>query len=99
MLRKTASMVMMALAVMPSAFSFQKTVPAEAKPQKTPPVLTDEEKEMLKHREMLENLELLQNFEKIKYFNFLSVKKTDTNKAKQAEKAPAKDNEQKKIDP
>ena len=99
MLRKTAWLLMMTLAGMCSALSFQKPAPAESKPAKTPPALTDEEKEMLKHREMLENLELLQNYEKIKYFNFLTLKKPDGNKAKPADKAPVKDNEPKKINP
>jgi hypothetical protein len=98
MLRKIAGLIILTLAAVTSAFSFQKTAPAEPKPPKNPPALTDEEKEMLKHRELLENLELLQNFEKIKYFNFLTVKKPDA-KVKQADKAPVKDNEKKKIDP
>jgi hypothetical protein len=50
-------------------------LPAFQKPKpETPskPVLTTEEKEILKHREMLENLDLLQNFEKFRFFDLFA---------------------------
>jgi hypothetical protein len=99
MLRKTARIIIVILATIPAAFPFQKAAPAAGKSTKSQPALTDEEKELLKHRELLENLELLQNFEKIKYLNFLAAKKPDVSKVKQADKAPVKDDEQKKINP
>jgi len=77
----------MAIAVI----SADKTKPGIKTPGKPAP-LTDEEKEILKHREILENLELLQNFEKIQYLNFLSDKKVDQSKEQiPAKQAVAKD--------
>jgi hypothetical protein len=71
-------------------FSFDGQKPG-AKPRKKPAPLTDEEKQILKHREILENLELLQNFEKIQYLDFLADKKTSQNKEQPPVKPAGKD--------
>ena len=76
----------------------QKGAPPSA-PQRAAHVLTDDEKEILKHRELLENLELLQNFEKIKYLDFLAARKADKNKEKKAPKPVAKADERKDVNP
>ncbi len=70
------------------AFAGQK--PA-AKARTKPAPLTDEEKQILKHREILENLELLQNFEKIQFFEFLADRKTSQNKEQPPAKPAGKD--------
>ncbi len=76
----------------------QKGAPPSAS-QHAGHVLTDDEKEILKHRELLENLELLQNFEKIKYLDFLAARKADKDKEKKAPKPVAKADEPKNVNP
>ena len=65
--------------------AFQKSSPDSAKK----PVLTEEEREILKHREMLENLDLLQNFEKFRFFDYFAGG-PEPDKSKDSEKKETK---------
>jgi hypothetical protein len=62
--------------------------------QTAKPVLTEEEKDILKNREILEHLDLLQDFEKFRYFDYFAANE----KAAQAQepKKPATKKEAKK---
>ena len=57
--------------------------------------LTDEEREILKHRDLLENLELLRNFEEVRYLDFLATPRPKA-KDKQAGRRPGNEDENKK---
>jgi hypothetical protein len=68
------------LAPTPEGLTSQKEkAPA---PATAAPVISAEDKEILKYRDLLENLELLQNLEKIKYLDFFTEKKERRSGAK-----------------
>lgn len=89
MFRRLLFPVIIALLGIP-LFSFDGQKPG-AKPPTKPAPLTDEEKQILKHREILENLELLQNFEKIQFMDFLGDKKASQSKEQPPAKPAVKD--------
>lgn len=89
MLKRCVLSAILAVLVMPLLpFDGQKP---SAKARTKPAPLTDEEKEILKHREILENLELLQNFEKIQFLDFLADRKTSQSKDQPPVKPADKD--------
>ena len=75
------------------AYEEKRPAPAGA------PVLSAEDKEILKFRDLLENFELLQNLEKIKYLDFFAEKKPGKGKEKTGVPPPGKDNAQKQSTP
>lgn len=86
------------MAVVAVAFPTQKEKPnASSSPPAKAPTLTDEEKEIMKHREMLENLDLLKNLEQIKYLDFFADKKAGKSKEKPGTKPTIKDNANKNV--
>jgi hypothetical protein len=60
-------------------------------PATAAPIISAEDKEILKYRDLLENFELLQNLEKIKYLDFFTEKKA----RKSGAKPPSKENARK----
>ena len=94
MWKRLAFLATAILAVFPGAYAVQKD---KDKPPPAPPkpVLSEEDKEILRNHELLINLELLQNFEKVKYLDFLSDKKIKKDKSPRGTRIPVKENEDK----
>jgi hypothetical protein len=70
----------------------KKSAPAQAKPKAQ---LSEQEKEIVKHRDLLENLELLKELEKIRYLDFLASGKAGRDKGNSSEMQPVKSDAQK----
>jgi hypothetical protein len=58
--------------------------------------LSEEEKQILKHRELLENLDLLREFEKIRFFEFFTEEKPAAKPEASAGAPSSKDNDKDK---